>query len=254
MPLARRIIPVFDLVKGRVVKGIRMEAVDDRADAVEVARAFEAQGADEITLLDVSSGGGRGDALADVLARISERVFVPVTAGGGIGSCQDVKRMLSAGADKVILNTAAILDPELVLRAVDRFGSECIVGAVDARRRKGEEGWEVVTHGGRKGAGMDVRVWVQQLADYGVGEIILTSMDRDGTRKGFDMPLVETISEITAVPLVVSGGAGEPQDIEAALAPGLADGAMVASIFHSGDYTIGGVKEYLAMRGMNIRP
>lgn len=254
MPLARRIIPVFDLVKGRVVKGIRMEAVDDRADAVEVARAFEAQGADEITLLDVSSGGGRGDALADVLARISERVFVPVTAGGGIGSSQDVKRMLSAGADKVILNTAAILDPELVLRVVDRFGSECIVGAVDARRRKGEEGWEVVTHGGRKSAGMDVRVWIQQLADYGVGEIILTSMDRDGTRKGFDMPLVETISEMTAVPLVVSGGAGEPQDIEAALAPGLADGAMVASIFHSGDYTIGGVKEYLAMRGMNIRP
>ena len=254
MPLARRIIPVFDLVKGRVVKGIRMEAVDDRADAVDVARAFEIQGADEITLLDVSSGGGRGDALADVLARISERVFVPVTAGGGIGNCQDIRRMLSAGADKVILNTAAILDPELVLRAVDRFGSECIVGAVDARRRKVEDGWEVVTHGGRKSAGMDVRVWVQQLADYGVGEIILTSMDRDGTRKGFDMPLVETISEITAVPLVVSGGAGEPQDIEAALAPGLADGVMVASIFHSGDYTIGGVKEYLAMRGMNIRP
>jgi len=254
MPLARRIIPVFDLVKGRVVKGIRMQAVDDRADPVEVARAFVAQGADELAMLDVSGGGGRGDTLADVLARVSERIFVPVTAGGGIGNCQDIRRMLDAGADKVMLNTAAVLEPEFVLRAVNRFGSESIVGAVDVRRRKSDDTWEVCIHGGRKGTGIDVRVWVQQLADYGVGEIILTSMDRDGTRKGFDLPLIETISEITAVPLVVAGGAAEPQDIEAALAPGLADGAMVASIFHTGDHTIGGVKEFLAMRGMNIRP
>lgn len=253
MSLARRIIPAFDLLKGRVVKGIRMQSVDDKADPVAVARAFEAQGADELAMLDVSSGGGRGDVLADVLARVSERVFVPVTAGGGIGSCQDVRRMLDAGADKVMLNTAAIMEPELVLRAVDRFGSESIVGGVDVRRRKNDDTWEVVTHGGRKGTGMDARVWVQKLADYGVGEIILTSMDRDGTRKGFDIALIETIAQVTAVPLVVAGGAGEPQDIEAALAPGLADGAMVASIFHSGAHSVDGVKEFLAMRGMNVR-
>ncbi|HEX6928114.1 MAG TPA: HisA/HisF-related TIM barrel protein, partial [Gammaproteobacteria bacterium] len=204
MTAARRIIPCFDIVKGRVVKGIRMEAVDDRADPVAVAHAFDAQGADELALLEVS-GGGRGDVLADVLARVSERVFIPVTAGGGISDCQDIKRMLTAGADKVMLNTAAVLDPELVLRAVDRFGGESIVGAVDVRRKKGnadsEPVWEVLTHGGRKGTDMDARVWVQQLADYGVGEIILTSMDRDGTRKGFDLPLVESLSAITTVPL-----------------------------------------------------
>lgn len=256
MPLARRIIPCFDLVKGRVVKGIRMQDVEDRADPVAVARAFAEQGADELAMLDVSSGGGRGDVLAEVLARVSERVFIPVTAGGGVGTCQDIKRMLAAGADKVMLNTAAVMDPELVLRAVDRFGSESIVGAVDVRRRRGDDGettWEVLTHGGRKGTGRDARAWVQQLADYGVGEIILTSMDRDGTRKGFDLPLIETLAAITPVPLVAAGGAGEPEDIQAAVADGLADGVMVASIFHSGAYTVSGVKEFLAMRGVDIR-
>ena len=257
MPLTRRIIPCFDLVKERVVKGIRMQDVEDRADPVCVARAFESQGADEIALLDVTAGGERGESLAGVLSRISESVFIPVTAGGGIGSKQDIKRMLDAGADKVMLNTAAVFDPELVLRAVDRFGSECVVGAVDVRRRKAdgsETTWEVVTHGGRKGTGTDARAWVQQLADYGVGEIILTSMDRDGTRKGFDVPLVETISAVTAVPLIVAGGAGEPQDILDVLGEGMADGVMVASIFHSGAYTINDVKEFLSMRGIDIRP
>lgn len=257
MGVARRIIPCFDIVKGRVVKGMRMQAVDDRADPVAVAHAFEEQGADELAMLDVSSGGDRVDALANVLARVSGRLFIPLTAGGGINSCQEIKRMLAAGADKVMLNTAAILDPELVLRAVERFGSECITGAVDVRRRKGagDDGqtWEVLTHGGRKGTGMDARAWVQQLADYGVGEIILTSMDRDGSRKGFDMQLVETLSTVSPVPLVVAGGAGEPEDIAAALGDGLADGVMVASIFHSGEYTVGGVKEFLAMRGFDMR-
>lgn len=257
MPLTRRIIPCFDLIRGRVVKGIRMENVEDRADPVEVARAFQAQGADELALLDVS-GSGRGELLADVLARVSEQVFVPVTAGGGIGEMQDIKRMLDAGADRVMLNTAAVLDPELVLRAVDRFGSECLVGAVDVRRVRtaaNEDAlWEVLTHGGRKSTGIDARAWVQRLADYGVGEVVLTSMDRDGTRKGFDMSLVETMSAISAVPLVVAGGAGEPQDIADAMAESLADGVMVASIFHSGAYNIGDVKEFLTMRGMDIRP
>lgn len=258
MGLARRIIPCFDLVKDRVVKGIRLRDVEDRADPVAVARAFEAQGADEIALLDVTPGGGRGDSLAEVLARISENLFVPVTAGGGIGSKQDIKRMLDAGADKVMLNTAAVLDPDLVLRAVDRFGSESIVGAVDVRRMKpgdsGEPAWEVLTHGGRKGTGIDARSWVQRLADYGVGEIIVTSMDRDGTRKGFDVALVETVAAISTVPLIVAGGAGEPQDMQDVLGDGLADGVMVASIFHSGEHNVGDVKEFLAMRGIDVRP
>lgn len=256
MPLARRIIPCFDMVKGRVVKGIRMEDVEDRGDPVSVARAFQDQGADEIVLLDVSAGG-RGDTLAQVLSKVSERVFVPVTAGGGIAEMQDIKRMLDAGADKVMLNTAAVLDPELVLRAVKRFGSETIIGAVDVRRQKsasGERSWQVFTHGGRKGTDMDARQWVQRLADYGVGEVVVTSLDRDGTRKGFDVPLVETMAAISSVPLVVAGGAGEPQDLAEVLADELADGAMVASIFHSGAHTIGGVKEFLSMRGLDVRP
>lgn len=254
MGVARRIIPCFDIVKGRVVKGIRMQDVEDRADPVAVARAFEEQGADELAMLDVTGGGDRGDVLAGVLSRISERVFVPVTAGGGIGNCQDVRRMLNAGADKVMLNTAAVIDPELVPRAVDRFGGECIVGAVDVRRKKGAETtWEVLTHGGRKATGMDARTWIERLADYGVGEIVLTSLDRDGTRKGFDTLLVETAAAISTVPLIVAGGAGEPEDIASVLGAGLADGVMVASVFHSGEHTVSGVKEYLAMRGFDIR-
>lgn len=254
MSVARRIIPCFDLQKGRVVKGMRMRDLEDRADPVAVARAFEEQGADELAILDISSGGGRGDALAEVLARVSEQVFIPVTAGGGIGHTQDVKRMLDAGADKVLVNTAAFLDPELVLRAVDRFGGESIVGAVDVRRRKGASPeWEVLTHGGRKATGVDAREWIQRLADYGVGEILLTSMDCDGKGKGFDQLLVETVAAISPVPLVVAGGAGAPEDIAAVLGEGLADGVMVASIFHSGDYTVGGVKEFLSMRGLEIR-
>ncbi|HEX7029564.1 MAG TPA: imidazole glycerol phosphate synthase cyclase subunit [Gammaproteobacteria bacterium] len=256
MTLARRIIPCFDLLKGRVVKGIRMQDVEDKADPVAVARAFEEQGADGLAILDVTGGGGRGDALAEVLARVSEQVFIPLTAGGGIGDCQEIRRMLDAGADKVMLNTAAFLDPELVRRAVDRFGGESIIGAVDVRRRKGgrsEAAWEVMTHGGRKATGTDARGWVQRLADYGVGEILLTSMDCDGTRKGFDLPLVETMAAISTVPLVVAGGAGEPEDIAAVLGDRLADGVMVASLFHSGKYTVDGVKEFLSLRGLDIR-
>lgn len=256
MALARRIIPCFDLLKGRVVKGIRMQDVEDRADPVAIARAFEEQGADGLAMLDVTGGGGRGDLLAEVLARVSAQVFIPLTAGGGIGDAQEIRRMLDAGADKVMLNTAAFFDPELVMRAVDRFGSESIVGAVDVKRRKGgrgEPGWEVMTHGGRKATGVDAREWIQRLADYGVGEILLTSMDCDGTRKGFDLPLVETAAAITDVPLVVAGGAGEAEDIAAVLEDGLADGVVVASLFHSGKHTVGGVKEFLAMRGLDIR-
>ncbi|HEX7047274.1 MAG TPA: imidazole glycerol phosphate synthase cyclase subunit [Gammaproteobacteria bacterium] len=256
MTLARRIIPCFDLLKGRVVKGIRMQDVEDKADPVAVARAFEDQGADGLAMVDITSGGGRGDTLAEVLSRVSAQVFIPLTAGGGIGDTQAIRRMLDAGADKVMLNTAAFLDPDLVLRAVNRFGSESIVGAVDVRRKKGARGepaWEVVTHGGKKATGVDAREWIQRLADYGVGEILLTSMDCDGTRKGFDQPLVETAAAISDVPLVVAGGAGEPEDIAEVLGEGLADGVMVASLFHSGKNTVDGVKEFLAMRGLDIR-
>lgn len=256
MTLARRIIPCFDLLKGRVVKGIRMQDVEDRADPVAVSRAFEEQGADGLAMVDVTGGSSRSDSLAEVLARVSEQVFIPVTAGGGIGDSQGIRRMLNAGADKVMLNTAAFLDPELVPRAVDRFGGESIVGAIDVRRRKGagdEPAWEVMTHGGRKATGIDARTWIQRLADYGVGEILLTSMDCDGTRKGFDIPLVEAAAGICDVPLVVAGGAGDPEDLAEVLGDGLADGVMVASLFHSGKHTVDGVKEFLAMRGLDIR-
>lgn len=255
MGTTRRIIPCLDINRGRVVKGVRLENVSDLADPVAVAIAFTEQGADEIALLDVSSSG-RADELAAILKKVSERVFVPVIAGGGIAGLPEIQRMLGSGADKVMLNTAAVLEPELVTRAVKRFGSESIIGAVDVRRRKGgdEVSWEVMTHGGRKASGLDARSWVQQLVDYGVGEIVLTSLDRDGTRKGFDLALVESVAAICDAPLVVAGGAGEPQDLLEVFQGKLADGAMVASLFHSGDYHVGGVKEFLSMRGLDIRP
>lgn len=257
MGLSRRIIPVFDILKGRVVKGMKMADLDDAADPVGVARAFEKQGADELAMIDVSTGGNRGEVLESVLQQISEKIFIPVTAGGGVRDRQDIKRMLNAGADRVMLNTAAILKPDLVLESVEHFGSESLVGAVDVRRDNRNDRWEVMSHGGRKSTGMDAREWIQRLADYGIGEIVLTSLDRDGTRKGFDLALVETIAELTPVPLVVAGGAGEPEDIAAVLGHNdgelLADGVMIASIFHSGEVTVGSVKEFLAMRGIDVR-
>ncbi|HLU61362.1 MAG TPA: HisA/HisF-related TIM barrel protein [Gammaproteobacteria bacterium] len=255
MATTRRIIPCLDINRGRVVKGIRLENVDNCADPVAVSTAFADRGADELALLDVSSAG-RADELAAILKKVSERVFVPVIAGGGIAGLPEIQRMLGSGADKVMLNTAAVLDPELVTRAVKRFGGEAIIGAVDVRRRRsGEEiTWEVMTHGGRKASGLDAREWVQRLVDMGVGEIVLTSLDRDGTRKGFDLALVENIAAICGAPLVVAGGAGEPQDLAEVFQGKLADGAMVASIFHSGDYGIGSLKEFLSMRGLDIRP
>ena len=252
MTLSRRIIPVFDIAKGGVVKGVRLADVEDKADPVEVARAFEAQGADEMVFIDVSSQ--RGDVLDEVLRKVSSQVFVPVTAGGGIRDSQSVQRMLNAGADRVMLNTAAVLNPDFVAEAVNKFGGEALVGAVDVRRTGDpEKPWEVMTHGGRKGSGVDARAWVQQLTDYGVGELLVTSVDQDGSRKGFDMELVQTMAEISAAPLVVAGGAGEPADIAQVLAEGLADGVMIASIFHSGEYNIENVKQFLISRGIQVR-
>lgn len=255
MTLARRIIPVFDINRGAVVKGIRLRDVEDKADPVAVAAAFEAQGADEIALIDVSSSGERGETLAEVLRRLSERVFIPVTAGGGVSSLQDIKRILNAGADRVMLNTAVVKDQDFLREAVARFGGESLIGAVDVQRTR-DEGmpWEVITHGGKKRSGKDARAWVQQLADYGVGEILVTSLDRDGSKKGFDLALVQAMAEITTAPLVVAGGAGSPEDIAEVLGDDLADGVMIASIFHSGEYNIGSVKQHLAMRGIHVRP
>ncbi|MDX1442430.1 MAG: imidazole glycerol phosphate synthase cyclase subunit [Gammaproteobacteria bacterium] len=257
MTLSRRIIPVFDLAKGRVVKGIRMGDVNDAADPVDVALAFEKQGADEITMIDVSTGGNRGEVLEQVLQRVSAKIFIPITAGGGVRDRQDIKRMLAAGADRVMLNTAAILNPDLVLESVEHFGSESLVGAIDVKYDKKKDRWEVMSHGGRKATGMDARMWLQKLADYGIGEVVVTSLDRDGSRKGFDVELVRTMGKISPVPLVVAGGAGEAEDIAAVLSDNedelLADGVMVASIFHSGKVDVGSVKEFLAMRGIEVR-
>lgn len=249
MALSRRIIPVFDIAKGGVVKGVRLADIEDKADPVEVARAFEAQGADEMVFIDQ-----RGEVFDEVLSAVSSEVFVPITAGGGIRDSQSVQRMLNAGADRVMLNTAAVLNPDLVAEAVNKFGGEALVGAVDVRRTgKQEMPWEVMTHGGRKGSGVDARAWVQQLTDYGVGEMLVTSVDQDGSRKGFDMELVRTMAELSAAPLVVAGGAGEPADIADVLGDELADGVMIASIFHSGEYNIENVKQFLVSRGIQVR-
>lgn len=252
MTLSRRIIPVFDIAKGGVVKGVRAADVDNTADPVQVARAFEAQGADELVFIDVSNR--RSDVIDEVLRNVSAQVFVPLTAGGGVRDMQSIQRILSAGADRVMLNTAAVLNPEFVAEAVRKFGGEALIGAVDVRRSGNPEmPWEVMTHGGRRGSGVDARAWVQQLTDYGVGELLVTSVDQDGTRKGFDIELVETMAEVAAAPLIVAGGAGEPADIARVLADDLADGVMIASIFHSGEYNIENVKQFLVSRGIQVR-
>lgn len=255
MPLTRRIIPCFDISGKGVVKGIRSEQIEDRADPIAVARAFELQGADEIAVIDVGASGNRGDVLDEVLRWISERVFIPVIAGGGIRDLQDIKRMLHAGADRVMVNTSAVINPDVIRDAVKKFGGESLIGAVDVKRSgNSEKPWEVMTHGGRKASGLDARAWVQQLADYGIGEILVTSLDRDGSRKGFDLDLVETMSDIVTAPLLVAGGAGEPAHIAEVLGDGLADGVLIASIFHSGEYNIDNMKQYLISRGIEIRP
>ncbi len=252
--LARRIIPCLDVDSGRVKKGVRFKELRDAGDPVAVAAAYDRQGADEVCFLDISaSSDGRATTL-DIVRATAEQVFLPLTVGGGVRSVDDVRRLLLAGADKVGINTAAVQDPDLVRRAADAFGSQAIVVAVDARRRSGGDGgWEVYTHGGRTPTGIDAVAWAEQMATAGAGEILLTSMDRDGTRDGFDLALTRAVSDRVPVPVIASGGVGTLEHLYEGLVAGGADAALAASIFHFGEFTVAEARAYLHSRGVPVR-
>jgi len=254
--LAKRIIPCLDVKDGRVVKGVRFAGLRDAGDPVEAARRYDAEGADEITFLDITASHEKRRTLLDVVARTADVLFTPLTVGGGVRSENDVAALLDAGADKVSINTAAVDDPELVRRAADRWGSQAIVVAVDARRRGpgGPGGWTVVTHGGRRDRGLDAVGWAVAIARLGAGEILLTSMDRDGTRDGYDLELVRAVADAVPIPVIASGGVGALDHLRAGLVEGGADAALAASIFHDGQHTIAEAKAYLAAAGVPVRP
>jgi cyclase len=253
--LAKRIIPCLDVKDGRVVKGVRFVDLRDAGDPVEAAIAYDAQGADELVFLDITASHEARDIMLDVVRRTAEGIYMPLTVGGGIRSVDDVRRLLRAGADKVSLNTAALARPELIREGAERFGSQCIVVAIDARRT--EPGtiptWGVYTHGGRNPAGRDAVAWAQEAVALGAGEILLTSMDRDGTKDGYDLELTRAVSEAVTVPVIASGGAGTLEHFYEALVDGRADAALAASLFHFGIHTIAETKRYLADRGVEVR-
>ena len=249
--LTKRIIPCLDVKDGRVVKGINFVELRDAGDPVEQATIYDAQGADEICFLDITASHEGRATLHDVVSRTAEAVFVPLTVGGGVRSVDDVRRLLEAGADKVAINTAAVAEPALVRAAAERFGNQAIVVAVDARRTG--TGWEVVTHGGRRPAGRDALEWCAQAAELGAGEILLTSMDRDGTRAGYDLELTRAVAERVSVPVIASGGVGTLAHLADGFIDGRADAVLAASIFHYGEHTVADAKRYLAARGLPIR-
>jgi cyclase len=254
--LAKRIVPCLDVKAGRVVKGINFVALRDAGDPVEQARRYSDGGADEICFLDITASHEDRPTLLDVVERTAAEVAVPLTVGGGVRRLSDVSDLLRAGADKVSMNTAAVHDPALVAAAADRWGSQAIVVAVDAKRLAAETGprWEVYTHGGRRPAGKDAIEWVRELAKMGAGEILLTSMDRDGTRDGYDLDLTRAVTDTVPIPVIASGGVGEPEHVRAGLVEGGADAALAASIFHDGVFSIAEVKRYLADAGVVVRP
>ncbi|APR87167.1 Imidazole glycerol phosphate synthase cyclase subunit protein [Minicystis rosea] len=251
--LAKRIIPCLDVKHGRVVKGVRFVGLRDAGDPVEAARRYDAMGADEITFLDITASHEDRGTLLDVVERTAETIFTPLTVGGGVRSEADVKALLDAGADKVCINTSAVSDPGLVRRATDRWGSQAIVVAIDARRRPDAEGWTVFTHGGRRDTGLDAIAWAAQVVGHGAGEILLTSMDRDGTMMGYDLALTRAVSDAVTVPVIASGGVGTLDHLRAGLVEGGADAALAASIFHDGVHTIAEAKAYLADHGVPVR-
>ncbi|HHH13339.1 MAG TPA: imidazole glycerol phosphate synthase subunit HisF [Thiolapillus brandeum] len=256
MGLAKRIIPCLDVDAGRVVKGVKFVEIRDAGDPVEIARRYNEEGADEITFLDITASSDERETMVHVVEQVASEVFIPLTVGGGIRKVEDVRRMLMAGADKVAINTAAVFNPEFVREAADRFGSQCIVVAIDAKRVSGEGEplrWEIFTHGGRKPTGIDALEWARKMADYGAGEILLTSMDRDGTKIGFDNELNRAVAEAVPVPLIASGGVGNLQHLVEGITLGGADAVLAASIFHFGEYTIGEAKRYMAEHGIEVR-
>lgn len=256
MGLAKRIIPCLDVDAGRVVKGVNFVNIRDAGDPVEIAYRYDEQGADELTFLDITASSDARDTMVHVVEAVASEVFIPLTVGGGIRKLEDIRRMLNAGADKVSINTAAVFKPEFVKEASDYFGSQCIVVAIDAKQisQAGEPlRWDVFTHGGRKPTGIDAVVWAKQMVDYGAGELLLTSMDRDGTRKGFDLALTRTISEAVNVPVIASGGVGNLAHLVEGILVGKADAVLAASIFHFGEYTIAQAKQQMAERGIEVR-
>jgi cyclase len=256
MGLAKRIIPCLDVDAGRVVKGVKFVEIRDAGDPVEIARRYNEEGADEITFLDITASSDERETMVHVVEQVASEVFIPLTVGGGIRKVEDVRRMLMAGADKVAINTAAVFNPEFVREASDRFGSQCIVVAIDAKRASGEgEGprWEIFTHGGRKPTGIDAIEWARKMADYGAGEILLTSMDRDGTKIGFDNELNRAVAEAVPIPLIASGGVGNLQHLVEGITVGGADAVLAASIFHFGEYSIQEAKRYMAEHGIEVR-
>jgi cyclase len=253
MGLAKRIIPCLDVDAGRVVKGVRFVDIRDAGDPVEIARRYDAEGADEITFLDITASSDERATMVEVVQKVASQVFIPLTVGGGIRELADIRRMLGAGADKVGINTAAVHNPEFVRAASDKYGSQCIVVAIDARARPDGRGWEVHTHGGRRGTGLDAVAWAARMAALGAGEILLTSMDRDGTRDGFDLGLTRAVADAVPIPVIASGGVGCLQHLVEGVTLGHADAVLAASIFHFGEYTVGEAKRHMAAAGVEVR-
>lgn len=252
--LTKRIIPCLDVKDGRVVKGVSFVELRDAGDPVESARAYEEQGADELVFLDITASHEKRKTILDVVEQTASNVFMPLTVGGGIRTLDDIKELLRAGTDKVSINTTAVEDPDFVRRASERFGSQCIVVAIDAKKKAGTSAWEVYTHGGRKARGIDAVEWARRVEGLGAGEILLTSMDRDGQKDGYDLELTRAVSSSVSVPVIASGGAGTLEHIYEAFTKGLADAALAASIYHFGVFTIPQTKEFLKARGIQIRP
>ena len=250
--LAKRIIPCLDVKGGRVVKGINFVNLRDAGDPVENAKAYDQQGADELTFLDITASHEQRPIILEVVQRTAEEVFMPLTVGGGVRQLEDIRDLLKAGADKVSINTAAVADPEFVRRSAERFGSQCIVVAIDAKRRDG--GWEVYTHGGRQPTGIDALAWARQMEAYGAGEILLTSMDRDGTRQGYDLELTRAVVDGVRVPVIASGGVGTLEHLYEGLTIGGASAVLASSIFHYREYAISEVKQWLRQRAVRVRP
>jgi imidazole glycerol-phosphate synthase subunit HisF len=251
MPLAKRVIPCLDVTAGRVVKGVNFLGLRDAGDPVEIASRYDGEGADELAFLDITASSDERDILLHVIEAVAARVFIPLTVGGGVRKVEDVRRLLNAGADKVSINTAAVQRPELVSEASTIVGAQCIVVAIDAKRSR--FGWEVYTHGGRRATGLDVVQWAKRMQGAGAGEILLTSMDRDGTRDGFDVELTRAVAEAVSVPVIASGGAGSLEHLAQGVLAGKADAVLAASIFHFGEFTVRAAKHHMKSRGIEIR-
>jgi len=256
MSLAKRIIPCLDVDAGRVVKGVKFVDIRDAGDPVEIAKRYNQEGADEITFLDITASSDERDTIEYVVEQVASQVFIPLTVGGGIRNIADIRRMLNAGADKVGINTAAVHNPEFVKEASDKVGSQCIVVSIDAKRVSKENEpakWEIFTHGGRKPTGIDALEWAIKMTQYGAGEVLLTSMDQDGTKSGFDLELTRTISEAVSIPVIASGGVGNLDHLSDGVSKGQADAVLAASIFHFGEYTIAEAKQHMQNQGITVR-